>query len=98
MFSKRKLFKNLFYMQSEFLLKWPLFIVSIAGILFSSIIIFFLTFFYIPVQGSSYSSSFITSGTYITTGKQMTPGVPIRIKISKLKIDAPIKSLGITSQ
>lgn len=95
--TKKVLWYKFFSMQSNVLLKWPLFIVSIMGIIFSSIIIFFLIF-YMPVQGSSDTKTASITGTKnIIIGKQISIGLPLRLKISKLKIDAPVKSLGLTS-
>jgi len=68
------------------------------------VILIFLLAFGVPGQYSSYakttssvSRQSVVSLQNIFSGKQISIGLPIRLKISKLKIDAPVKSLGLTS-
>ena len=84
-------------------LRWSLFFVNVIVIIFFVMLIFFLAFG-VPGQFSSYAKmTSLTSGQSTTSiqnifsGKQISIGLPIRLKISKLKIDAPVKSLGLTS-
>lgn len=82
-------------MQIKIPLKPPLFIGSIVGILFSLIIIFF-PIRSLPAQGSSTNTkpTLPISIPVIRSG----PGLPIRLKISKIKIDAAIEYVGLTAK
>lgn len=96
-------------MQSKVSLGSSLFIASMIGVGFSSIIIFFLTFdisdigFYMKSVLSTESKT----GENVIDGKsveprvfseKVTPGLPIRLKISRIDVDAVVKYVGITSQ
>lgn len=89
------------YMKLKHSLRWSLFILNVVVITFFGILIFFLAFG-IPGQVSLYAkyakTTAVTSSKNTTiTGKQISFGIPIRLKIPKLKIDAPIKSLGLAA-
>ncbi len=96
-------------MQSKISLKWSLFIVCIVGITLSSIIIFFLTLD-LPVQGSYTKPTSPTSSQTpqnLTDGKpvesiqsiafpeQTSSGLPIRLKIPKINVDAAVEYVGL---
>ncbi len=74
-------------------LKPPLFIGSIVGILFSLIIIFLPNLGF-PAQGSNTQPVSPTSTPVVQTG----PGLPVRLKIPKLKVNAAIEYVGINSK
>ncbi len=81
-------------MEFKIPLKPPLFIGSIVGILFS-IIIIFLPSFNFPAQ-SSYITPVVSSST--APVKPLGVGMPIRLKIPKIKVDALIENVGLTSK
>lgn len=94
---------HLKYMKLKYSLWGSLFFVNVIVIIFFVILIFLLAFG-VPGQYSSYakttssvSRQSVVSLQNIFSGKQISIGLPIRLKISKLKIDAPVKSLGLTS-
>lgn len=74
-------------MQRKIPLKWSVFVVSIVGILFSAIIIFFLVP-ELPVQGAYTKPAFL--------GTEASEGIPVRIKIPKIKVDAAVEYVGLT--
>jgi LPXTG-site transpeptidase (sortase) family protein len=80
-------------MQSKISLKWLLIICSTMGIVFSSIVIFFLTLAMLG-QGSYTRSVTLTSNQT----SQASSRVPIRLKIPKIHVDAAIESVGLTPQ
>ncbi len=73
-------------------LRWSLFFINVIVIIFFSLLIFFLAFG-VPGQ-SSYTKAISPTSSKIT--QEVRIWLPLRLKISKLKIDAPIKSLGLT--
>ena len=98
-------------MRSKILLKKPLLITSFLGIVFALFLILFLNID-IPYQISYAKNSPIkiqtlqpltgTSSVQLiqnisSSGKQINFGIPIRLTIPKIKVDATIKSLGLTS-
>lgn len=102
------------FMKSKTSLKKILFIIGMVELLFSSMIILFLTFD-ISVQGSSYTKPVLPTipaksiHAGLSTGQVSLPvnhvvvsklsiGLPIRLAIPSIKVDAPIKSLGLTPQ
>jgi LPXTG-site transpeptidase (sortase) family protein len=78
-------------MQFKISLKPPLFIGSIATVAFSVMIIF-LPAFNLPAQGSYIK---LATSTNLLVG-QLDPGLPIRLKIPKIKVDAAVEYVGVT--
>ncbi len=79
-----------------------MFIVSIAGTAFFSIIIFSLALG-LPVQGyymKPASSAKIQTPQNLIDGGTVKPvsGLPIRLKIPKIRVDAAIESVGLTPE
>lgn len=82
-------------MRLKISLKWALFIISIAIIDISSIIILFLIFS-LPVQ-DSYAKSVVSASRQTSADlKQAGLGLPVRLKIPKIKINAVIESVALT--
>lgn len=80
-------------MQRKIPLKWSVFVVSVVGILFSIIIIFFLVPD-LPAQGSFTPSSPQVS----LSADQADSGFPpTRLKIPSINVDAAIESVGLTT-
>lgn len=84
-------------------IKYSSFFAGIAGFLFYLIIIF-LVIFGLSVQGS-YTKSALPDNSQILQNsidgkpvKTASPGLPIRLKIPKIKVDAAIESVGLTSK
>jgi LPXTG-site transpeptidase (sortase) family protein len=74
-------------MQRKIPLKWSVFVVSVVGILFSIIIIFFL----VPdllARGSYTKPAFL--------GEQASSGIPAHFKIPSINIDATVEYVGLT--
>jgi LPXTG-site transpeptidase (sortase) family protein len=99
-------------MQSKIVLKWPLLIIGIAGITLSLIIIFLPTLTLpgpspyakqIPPPENRISQNLIESASAgsiqnITSSEQADLGLPVRLKIPKIGIDAVVESVGLTSE
>lgn len=98
-------------MKSKILLPWSLFAISLAGIVWPALIIFSLVFTS-PVQGSYAKSGSAVSvsvpkkRTPFKSAKimakvlpkvQVNLGVPIRLKIPKIKVDTIIEPVGLTA-
>lgn len=82
-------------MQTKIPLKPPLFVFSIIGILFYSVVIFSLTFDILA------QSSYAESVSYIkpySISEQTSAGLPVRLKIPKIKVDAAIEYVGLTAK
>lgn len=77
-------------MESKKSFKWSSFVVSIVGIVFFSILVMTLGF-------SSSHGAYIKSVSLTTANKNISSGLPIRLTISKIKVDAPVKYVGLTS-
>ncbi len=79
-----------FNMQSKISLKWLSFIVGIAGILFSTIIIFFLVL----------APDLPSLGIYTKAASigQVSSGTPTRIRIPRINVDAVIEYVGLTPE
>jgi len=73
-------------MQSKISLKCLFSTVSVAGIVFSLVIILFLTF-YLPVQSSFTQTTSSIHGT--------SSGLPVRLKIPKINVDAAFEYVGL---
>lgn len=97
-------------MRSKISLKWFLPIVGITGILFFFIIVSSLFFnlsgrfnikSILPANSQTSQNSIgkkpADSIRNTVSSKQADPGLPIRLKIPKISVDAPIDSVGITS-
>lgn len=96
------------YMQSKIALERSLFKVSAVGIAFFSVVIFFLTLG-LYAQGSDVklvsSSSTQTLQNLVNNRlvtpailKPANPGLPIRLKIPKIKVNAAIEHKGLTAK
>lgn len=98
-------------MQSGVLLKWCFFIVSIFGVTFSSLVIIFLLLD-VPIENvhaeSAPSVRGLVSQNLIagdsikvtessSSPEQATPGLPARLKIPKINVDAAIEDVGLTA-
>lgn len=96
-------------MKSIILSKWPLLIFIIAGIMFSAIIIFFPLFNLLgqnsyvkpvlPIKKIE-QKPIIDKPTKIFSNLVLTepasPGIPLRLKIPKIKVDSTLESVGLT--
>lgn len=91
-------------MKSKISLKWPLLFISIAGIVFSSTMILWLTFNQL-VEGSyaksaapasSQASQNIIPIQNTVSLEQNISGLPVRLKIPKINVDSAIEHLGLT--
>jgi LPXTG-site transpeptidase (sortase) family protein len=82
-------------MPSKTLFKWPVFFIS-GGIICLSLPLVFFAIPGLPVQ-DSYAQPVATS-TVSPALKNITPGLPVRITIPKIKVNATIESVGLTSQ
>jgi len=91
----------------KFSLKWSFIFVIILGIAFSFIIIFLLMQ-KLPVEGSSVKASSQPLKNIVDNVKdknlldtsvieQTSPGLPVRLKIPKIKVNAAIEYVGLTS-
>lgn len=80
-------------MQSKISRKWLLFTIGIVAIIWSSIYLFFLTP-NLSVQGSSSTWLLLTTKNHIST--KITSWLPIRLKISKIKVNAIVDYVGLT--
>lgn len=79
-------------MKLKKILFWPLFFINIIIIIFFSLLVFFLAFG-IPGQ-ASYTKTIVPTTSEI---KEKVPvWIPLRLKISKLNIDALIVPVGLT--
>ena len=72
-------------MQSKISLKWSALIIGVAGIAFFLIIIFCLTIF-LPAQVYNY---------YTKSVSYTPPGIPTRLEIPKINVDAAIIPMGV---
>ena len=82
-------------MRSKISLKWSLFIVSIAGIIFSTIIILFFTFSLLA-QDSYAKSSPPKEQMSLPVG-QAGSELPVRLKIPRINVNATVEYVGLTS-
>jgi LPXTG-site transpeptidase (sortase) family protein len=82
-------------MQSKTKLKIPLLVGSIIGITFYSIVIFSLTFDLLAQNSYAESVSYIEP---LSFPEQVSVGLPIRLKIPKIKVDAAIEYVGLNSK
>lgn len=82
----------------KFSKKLPLFIGGIVGITFYSTVIFSLTFDLLAQNLYAQPISFINSAEPVFIPKQASPGLPIRLKIPKIKVDAAIEYVGLNSK
>ncbi|MGC9610864.1 MAG: class F sortase [Minisyncoccia bacterium] len=89
-------------MQSKISLKWSSSTIGIVGIALSVIFIFFLTLGLF--SQSSYAGQIPLTGSQVPQKNLITPveqagsGLPVRLKIPRIKVDAAVKYAGITSQ
>ncbi len=79
-------------MKFKKILFWPLFFVNIIIVMFFSLLAFFLAFG-LPGQ-ASYTKTIVPTNSEVK--EKVRTWLPVRLKISKLKIDAPIKYVGLT--
>lgn len=87
-------------MSAKIPLKWSWLIISLAGIAFPAMIIIFLTLER-PVQGSYAKQVMSVAKPVSSAGIETTlvsPGLPIRLQIPKIKVDAALESVGLTPQ
>ena len=96
-------------LKSKISLRWPLFIISLVGIAFLAITIFFLIFN--SFSQASYSKSLaptsdmtpnlvdgkVTAGQSIISGEQAGSGLPVRLKIPAINVDTAIEPAGLTA-
>ena len=80
-------------MQLKISLKKPLFIGSVVGVVFYSVVLFSLTFDLLAQDSYAQPVSFIEPFFF---PEQISAGLPIRIKIPKIKVDAAIENVGLT--
>lgn len=73
-------------------LKQSLFIVGILGIVFFSMVIVFLIR---GAKSASSVSSAIPQG--LVAGQSVSAGLPVRLKIPKINVDAAVESVGLTA-
>lgn len=99
-------------MQSKISLKLSLFSISIAGIVFSSIIIFFGTtdllgqdFYAEPTLATiretpqkSIDVKPVESVQSIASSQKANPGLSMRLRIPEINVDALVESVGLTSE
>lgn len=85
--------KQLMWSQNSF--KQSLFVFGIVWIVWFSISILFLKIIG-PTNNIVYTRTSATANTWEIFLKEINPGFPIRLKITKIKVDAPIKQLGMT--
>ena len=78
-------------MQFKISSQWSFLIVGITGILFSLIIIFF------PINDKLIKSN-QASIQAITFTEQASTGLPVRLKIPKINVDAVVEYVGLTSE
>ncbi len=86
-------------------LKSPLLDIGLGGVAVLSIIIFFLVFSF-SIQGSYAQpippTSTPSAGKVVQAPQNLinttSPGLPIRLKIPKIKVDAAIERVGVTAQ
>jgi LPXTG-site transpeptidase (sortase) family protein len=80
-------------MRSKNSLKLPILIGSMAGIAFSSMVIFFLTFSLAPSVNTQNQFEPIED---VAIPGQKGPGFPIRLNIPAIGVDAPVEYVGLT--
>lgn len=82
-------------MQSKILLRRSLFIVGVAGVIFSSAAIFFMVGGRHILQGviNGETVEFTTQNTALR--EQTTSEFPIRLKIPRIRVDAPVEQVGV---
>lgn len=78
-------------MESKNSFKRSSFIISVLGIIFFSMVM--LTLGSPPSHGAYIKLSYITG---VSNTQQQTLGLPIRLNIPKIKVDAPVKYVGLT--
>lgn len=84
-------------MSPKTVFNWPLFSVSLVGIALSAVAIFLLTSD-MPKEGAAKVSSSSTSNETTFIPEPVQPGLPIRLTIPTLKIDAAIELVSLTPQ
>lgn len=82
----------------KFSKKLPLFVGGIVGITFYSIVIFSLTFDLLAQDLFAQPAPFIYPAESVSMPKQVSVGLPIRLKIPKIKVDAAIEYVGLNSK
>ena len=80
-------------MQSKISSKWFVFVVSVAGIIFFAIVIFFLVHD-LPVFGS-FSKITLVGEQANSFSSQTGLGLPFRLKIPSINVDSAIEQVGI---
>jgi LPXTG-site transpeptidase (sortase) family protein len=89
-------------MRLNYFSKYFIFAVSVAGIIFFSIFFLFLTLT-LPVQ-AYYSKPILLANNNnqrlqsVFFSGLVNPGIPVRLKIPKINVDANIESVGLTSK
>ena len=91
-------------MRPKLSLKWSLIIIGTVGIVFSSMLIFFPTLdrlnqgSYWPVVGQTTQTPINDTSTESIQNFKEASGLPVRLKIPKIKVDAAIEYVGLTSE
>jgi sortase A len=88
-------------MRSKISLQWSLIIVGIAGIAVAVIVILFHEKPALPIGGQALqnpiNSTSIESIQSIAPGEQANVGLPVRLKIPKINVDAAVEYVGLAS-
>ena len=91
-FYKKSLKKNRRHQKTHLLIG------SIVGVAFYSIVIFSLTFDLLVQNLYAQPVSFISTVEPVSIPEQASVGLPIRLKIPKIKVDAAIEYVGLNSK
>ena len=83
-------------MHSKTSFKKYLFFSGIAGIIFSLMVILFVVSSY-GLRKTAVNSS-VESVQNIVSAQQVIPGIPVRLKIPTINVDAEIDPVGVTSK
>jgi LPXTG-site transpeptidase (sortase) family protein len=79
----------------KILSKWPLLIAGFELAALAAIVIFFLAF-NLPEQ-NFYTPSASAASSQIAPKKQTSPGIPVNLKIPKIKVNAILEQVGLTA-